>query len=166
MFLHWEKPGRRQSAPDGWGAQRGRRNPNKTCSSGLSNGKLIMPQCPDKLSDRVSHQRPSNCLPLTHRATCHKDHSGSWQQTLKMSESKRVLGRCHWGRGEPLWCLQYKQNKQEAAWKISPYDSQDGNYLKEEKRTEKGRAKKKVRPLFIHSGSIHFTVFRLLTVPC
>lgn len=32
--------------------------PNKTCDSGLSNGKLIMPQRPDRLSDGLSCQRP------------------------------------------------------------------------------------------------------------
>ena len=102
MFLHWEKPGWCLSASNGQSGRRGRRNCNKTCSPGLSNGKLIMPQCPDRLSDSVSYQRPADCLTLTHRATCHKDHSRSWQQTLKMSESKGGAWEMSLRWGEPL----------------------------------------------------------------
>lgn len=48
--------------------------------------------CPSVLTGLVMAcpvRGPSGRLKLTHTATCHRDHSRSWQQTLEMSESKR-----------------------------------------------------------------------------
>lgn len=46
IYIKWRGEARREEEP------------NKTCDSGLSNGKLIMPQRPDRLSDGMSCQRP------------------------------------------------------------------------------------------------------------
>lgn len=126
------------------GEAKSEEEPKQKLWSGLSNGKLITPGILTSLLKACLVRGPSGCLKLTRTVMCHKDHSGSWQRKLEMSESKRGVWEMPLGGTFVMFAVQKKKKKP------TMIDLKMGRVISkmemdEKRRKRKGKSRAKTR---------------------